>query len=89
MKEIIMIKDTYTDMLDYLLDLGTYYNILMVKYDNEINNIFMNKKYSYETRQKKVENAEKNHQYWKEKSDKIYKVINDVKNNKIKSIEFL
>ena len=81
------IKNTY-DILDFLLDLSTYYTTLSSKNINKMINLKLDKRYKKESyiRSKKLEGLEQYNKYLQYKSKIINDMIKNIDNNNIKEV---
>lgn len=81
------IKNNY-DILDFLLDLNTYYTTLSSKNINKMINLKLDKRYKKESykRNKKLEGLEQYNTYLQHKSKIINNMIDKINNNDIKEI---
>ena len=81
------IKNNY-DILDFLLDLNTYYTTLSSKNINKMINLKLDKRYKKESykRNKKLEGLKQYNEYLQYKSKTINNMIDKINNNDIKEI---
>jgi hypothetical protein len=82
------VKDTYT-IIDYLLDLDTYYNSIIVKYLNKKLSIKLDKRYKNNSKKMndKINNIDNMLKYYGEKHANVNAMIKKIEDGDVKKIE--
>lgn len=82
------IKDTY-NIIDYLLDLDTYYNNIIVKYLNKKISIKLDKRYKNDSKKMndKIKNIDSMLKYYGEKHANISAMIKKIEDGDVKKVE--
>lgn len=82
------IYNTY-DVIDYLLDLDTYYINISSKYINQKISIKLDKRYKKDSKKQddKIKNIDSILKYYDEKRKNIKNMIHKINNNEIKNID--
>lgn len=82
------IKDTYS-IIDYLLDLDTYYNSIIVKYLNKKLAIKTDKRYKNDSKKMndKIKNVDSILKYYNEKHENVNAMIKKIENGEVKKVE--
>ena len=82
------VKDTYT-IIDYLLDLDTYYNSIIVKYLNKKLSIKLDKRYKNDSKKMndKINNIDSMLKYYGEKHANVKTMIKKIEDGDVKNVE--